>query len=188
MLEFYSVVMAELERRREASIQFFARIDRVRGVLEDRADKLLSEGGERVAGGEATDRRFDLRLLAFDGDPGTVGARYASAAWIAEQVASVMPAPGTWQQASVGLTLPAGTTSVLVEVYAYEDVVNDDGRVETWALEAAGATTLVRGGIAQDEVEPGDTIRVRCHPLRDGANGCLLGFVTTSDGVEKEWD
>jgi len=59
---------------------------------------------------------------------------------------------------------------------------------ETWALEAAGATTLVRGGIAQDEVEPGDTIHVRCHPLRDGSNGCLLGFVTTSGGVEKEWD
>jgi hypothetical protein len=72
--------------------------------------------------------------------------------------------------------------------WMYMDVVNDDGQVETWALEAAGATTLVRGGIAQDEIKAGDTIHVRCHPLRDGSNGCLLGFVTTSDGVEKEWD
>lgn len=97
----------------------------------------------RVAGGEATDRRFDLRLLAFDGDPGSVAARYAGAAWIAEQVTSVMPAPGTWQQASVGLTLPPGTTSVLVEVYAYEDVVNDDGEASEFAGHYADDVSLV---------------------------------------------
>lgn len=73
-------------------------------------------------------------------------------------------------------------------VWMYVDVVDEQGQVETWAMEAAGATTLVRGGIAQDEVKPGDTINVRCHPLRDGSRGCLLGFVTTIDGIEKEWD
>ena len=73
-------------------------------------------------------------------------------------------------------------------VWMYVDVVDEQGQVESWAMEAAGATTLVRGGIAQDEIKPGDTIRVRCHPLRDGSRGCLLGFVTTGDGVEKEWD
>jgi len=73
-------------------------------------------------------------------------------------------------------------------VWMYVDVINDAGEVEAWAMEAAGATTLVRGGIAQDEVKPGDKIHVRCHPLRDGSNGCLLGFVTTPGGTEKEWD
>lgn len=73
-------------------------------------------------------------------------------------------------------------------VWMYLDVVNEQGQVEPWAMEAAGATTLVRGGIAADEVKAGDTIHVRCHPLRDGSKGCLLGFVTTTDGVEKEWD
>jgi hypothetical protein len=29
---------------------------------------------------------------------------------------------------------------------------------------------------------------VRCHRLRDGSNGCLLGYVTTADGVEKIFD
>ena len=72
--------------------------------------------------------------------------------------------------------------------WMYMDVVNAQGQVESWALEAAGATTLIRGGIAQDEVKPGDKIHVRCHPLRDGSKGCLLGYVTTADGVEKEWD
>jgi hypothetical protein len=70
----------------------------------------------------------------------------------------------------------------------YIDVVDEQGEVVTWAMEAAGASTLVRAGIAQDEVKPGDQIHVRCHPLREGAAGCLLGFVTTADGVEKEWD
>jgi hypothetical protein len=73
-------------------------------------------------------------------------------------------------------------------VWMYVDVMNAAGEMESWAMEAAGATTLVRGGIPQDEVAPGDTIHVRCHPLRDGARGCLLGFVTTAGGVEKEWD
>jgi len=72
--------------------------------------------------------------------------------------------------------------------WMYMDVVNDQGQVESWALEAAGATTLIRGGVGQDDVKPGDKIRVRCHRMRDGTNGCLLGFVTTPDGVEKEWD
>ncbi len=72
--------------------------------------------------------------------------------------------------------------------WVYIDVVDDSGQTVSWALEAAGATTLVRGGVDPDGVKAGDTISVRCHPLRDGSNGCLLGYVTTGDGVEIEWD
>lgn len=72
--------------------------------------------------------------------------------------------------------------------WVYLEVVDDSGASAVWALEAAGATTLVGGGISPDEIKVGDTISVRCHALRDGSNGCLLGFVTTADGVEKEWD
>ena len=72
--------------------------------------------------------------------------------------------------------------------WVYIDVVDDSGQTVSWALEAAGATTLVRGGVDPDGVKAGDTISVRCHRLRDGSNGCLLGYVTTEDGVEIEWD
>jgi len=34
----------------------------------------------------------------------------------------------------------------------------------------------------------GDTIKVRCHVLRDGTNGCLLGFLKMKDGSVKDWD
>ena len=72
--------------------------------------------------------------------------------------------------------------------WLYMEVEEESGETVTWAMEAAGASTLTRGGIAEDELEPGDQIHVRCHALRDGSPGCLLGFVTTPDGVEKEWD
>ena len=39
-----------------------------------------------------------------------------------------------------------------------------------------------------DTVKPGETVKVRCHPLRDGSRGCLLGFLKTKDGEVKDWD
>ena len=73
-------------------------------------------------------------------------------------------------------------------VWVYMEVVDEEGQSSVWAMEAAGATRLARGGIAPDELVAGDRIHVKCHPIRDGSDGCLLGFVTTADGVVKEWD
>ena len=67
-------------------------------------------------------------------------------------------------------------------------VENDSGGSELWALEGGGLTALARRGWEKEDIEAGDTISVRCHQLRDGANGCLLGYVTPEGGVEKEWD
>lgn len=69
------------------------------------------------------------------------------------------------------------------------------GEPTLWAMEAAHTGTLRGNGIESDDVLPGDLIRVRCHRLRDGTDGCLLGFVTPlhgdperGHGIEKEWD
>jgi hypothetical protein len=72
--------------------------------------------------------------------------------------------------------------------WIYLDVVGSDGQTVNWAMEAAGATTLTRAGIDPDGLKAGDNISVKCHQLRDGSNGCLLGFVTTDDGAVVEWD
>ena len=72
--------------------------------------------------------------------------------------------------------------------WVYLDVTDARGQTATWLLEAAGVGTLRRQGIAEDLVRPGDTVSVRCHQLRDGSNGCLLGFLTPEGGVEREWD
>jgi hypothetical protein len=79
----------------------------------------------RIAGDELTDRRFDLRLLAFDGSPADLPARYAAASWIAQQTTTVISAANLWQQAQASLELPPATRYVLVEIYAYEDMFND---------------------------------------------------------------
>ena len=79
--------------------------------------------------------------------------------------------------------------------WIYLEVGDDDGPPAIWALEATTPGGLLRNGIQPNDVQAGDTIQVRCHRLRDGGNGCLLGFVTPlhgdpdrGAGVEKEWD
>src|SRR5262245_36897047 len=79
--------------------------------------------------------------------------------------------------------------------WIYLDVKDEKGEPITWALEATGPSGLTQVGIKREDVRPGDKIKVRCHLLRDGSNGCLLGYVTPmhgdvarGHGVEKDWD
>ena len=51
--------------------------------------------------------------------------------------------------------------------------------------------TVVQLGQTARFLQPvyaGDTITARCHRLRDGSNGCLLGFLKGPDGSVKDWD
>ena len=77
----------------------------------------------------------------------------------------------------------------------YIDVKDDKGEMATWSLEATGARGIFDNGVKREDVKVGDTIKARCHLLRDGSRGCLLGFVTPmhgdvarGHGVEREWD
>jgi hypothetical protein len=76
---------------------------------------------------------------------------------------------------------------VVPHSYIYIDV-KKDGVAETWALEATSRSGLERIGITRDYLKPGDAIKARCHRLRDGSNGCLLGFLKGPDGIVKDWD
>jgi uncharacterized protein DUF6152 len=62
------------------------------------------------------------------------------------------------------------------------------GESQIWALEATSRTGLENIGVNREYVKPGDTIKARCHLLRDGSNGCLLGFLKAKDGTVKDWD
>jgi hypothetical protein len=79
----------------------------------------------RVAGGDQTDRRFDLRVMAFDGNPAELPARYAANSWLAEDTAPLISAPDSWRQVEASVLLPPAATYLLVEIYASEDVFND---------------------------------------------------------------
>ena len=84
---------------------------------------------------------------------------------------------------------------VVPHSWIYLDVKDTKGETTTWALEAAGPNEIMRNGVKREDVKVGDKIKVRCHLLRDGTNGCLLGFITPDHGdmarghgVEREWD
>jgi hypothetical protein len=96
-------------------------------------------------------------------------------------------------------TVLEGTVKQLVLMaphsIVYLDVKDEKGAVATWALEAANQRAILNNGVKAQDVRPGDSIKVRCHMLRDGARGCLLGFITPmhgdaarGHGIELEWD
>jgi hypothetical protein len=66
--------------------------------------------------------------------------------------------------------------------------VKGPGGDQIWALEATSKPGLERIGVTADYVKVGDTVKARCHPLRDGSRGCLLGFLKARDGSVKDWD
>jgi hypothetical protein len=72
--------------------------------------------------------------------------------------------------------------------WIYLEVKNDKGEVDVWALEGTSVTVLARRGWNRNNIKAGDKISVRCYPLRDGSNGCLLGFVKPEGGEEKTFD
>jgi hypothetical protein len=79
--------------------------------------------------------------------------------------------------------------------WIYIDVTDAKGQRVSWALEGTGPGGLEKAGIRMNDVRAGDRIKVRCHLLRDGATGCLLGFVTPmhgdaarGHGIERDWD
>ena len=72
---------------------------------------------------------------------------------------------------------------VVPHSWIYLEVMDGKGEPQIWALEATGRTGLARNGVTPDTVKVGDQIKVRCHRLRDGSNGCLLGFLKAKDGT-----
>ena len=77
---------------------------------------------------------------------------------------------------------------VVPHSWVYLEVKDAKGEPQIWALEATGRTGLERIGVTREYVKPGDTVKARCHLLRDGTNGCLLGFLKAKDGTVKDWD
>jgi hypothetical protein len=77
----------------------------------------------------------------------------------------------------------------------YVDIKDQKGEVTVWSLEATGVRGVLANGVKREDVKAGDRIKFRCHLLRDGSPGCLLGFITPDHGdmarghgVEREWD
>jgi hypothetical protein len=77
---------------------------------------------------------------------------------------------------------------VVPHSWVYLEVKDEKGEPSIWALEATGRGGLERIGVTRQYVKTGDSVKARCHPLRDGSAGCLLGFLKAADGSVKDWD
>jgi uncharacterized protein DUF6152 len=91
-------------------------------------------------------------------------------------------------------TVMEGSVKQIVFIVPHS-IVYLDVKGQTWALEATNPQGIFLRGVKKEDVQVGDAIKVRCHLLRDGGKGCLLGFVTPmhgdkarGHGVEIEWD
>jgi Family of unknown function (DUF6152) len=61
--------------------------------------------------------------------------------------------------------------------------VQENGRLERWAIEMNGASGLARQGWGPETLTPGMPVRAIIHPLRDGTNGGRFLEVTLPDGT-----
>jgi hypothetical protein len=72
--------------------------------------------------------------------------------------------------------------------WIYLTVKNAAGQPQRWSLEATNRISLDRMGVTNGYLKVGDPVKARCHPLRDGSRGCLLGFLKARDGSVRDWD
>jgi hypothetical protein len=64
-------------------------------------------------------------LLAFSGTGAGLPAAYTAGSQLAVQAGCILRSANAWQQVTAAMTLPAGTTLLLVQIHACEDVAND---------------------------------------------------------------
>ena len=66
--------------------------------------------------------------------------------------------------------------------WMYIDVENEDGTVTNWAVEAGGATQMLRRGLRKDDFPPGIEVIVNGYLARSGEPVVNGRSVTTLDG------
>src|SRR6516165_4515856 len=67
--------------------------------------------------------------------------------------------------------------------WLYVVVTDDKGEETLWGFEAEGPSALMRAGIKNNALRPGDLVTVTARPLRDGRPAGALVSVTKADGT-----
>lgn len=66
--------------------------------------------------------------------------------------------------------------------WLYMNVTGDDGTVTEWGFELSAPPLLRREGVSPNTWRPGDLVRVRTHPLKDGRPAGSLRGIVKADG------
>ncbi len=71
--------------------------------------------------------------------------------------------------------------------WVFIDAKNDNGSVQSWAIELVGINDLLRLGWGRDKVKPGDVIDVDGFGARNGTNTANAASVTLASTGELLW-
>ena len=66
--------------------------------------------------------------------------------------------------------------------WLYMNVTEDDGTVTEWGFELSAPPLLRRAGVSPNTWRPGDLVRVRTYPLKDGRPAGSLRGIVKADG------
>jgi Family of unknown function (DUF6152) len=102
--------------------------------------------------------------------PVTVLAHHAAAMFESEKTITVS---GTVQEFEY----------VNPHAWLYVVVTDDKGEETLWGFEAEGPSALMRAGIKNNALQPGDLVTVKARPLRDGRPAGAWVSVTKADGT-----
>ena len=67
-------------------------------------------------------------------------------------------------------------------VYLYVNAKNDRGEAVTYWIEMSNIQNMIKQGINQNTLKPGDVVTVHMFPLRDGRPGGNYETLSTADG------
>ena len=67
------------------------------------------------------------------------------------------------------------------------DVTDEQGQIDSWAIELLGVNSLVRSGMSPETVENGDIVTVKGFGARDGTNTANASSVTKTETGESLW-
>ena len=72
--------------------------------------------------------------------------------------------------------------------WLFIDTEDDDGNVQSWAIELLGLNTLFRRGWTRDKVKSGDIVNVEGFGSRDGTNTANASTVILENTGERLWE
>lgn len=71
-------------------------------------------------------------------------------------------------------------------VFLYIDVKHENGETVNYWVEMSNLPNMIRRGIGQTTIRPGDKVTVNLHPLKDGRPGGSYVTLVTADGKTYE--